>query len=54
MCVPVHDEYLIECPEEIAEEVLNTISKCMIEGAAPFCPNVPLGADGGIYDCWVH
>lgn len=54
MCVPVHDEFLLECPEELSELVLETITKCMVEGAKPFCPNVYLGADGGIYDHWVH
>ncbi len=54
MCVPVHDEFLLECPENLADEVLETITKCMIKGGKPFCPNVFLGAEGGIYNCWVH
>lgn len=45
MCVPVHDEFNIECPEEMAEEVGQVLVQCMIAGGKPFCPNVFLGAD---------
>lgn len=45
MCVPVHDEFNIECPEEMAEEVGQVLIQCMIAGGKPFCPNVFLGAD---------
>lgn len=54
MCIPAHDEFLLECPENMAQEVYDTIIKCMIAGGKPFCPRVFLGADGGIYDHWVH
>ena len=54
MCIPAHDEFMLECPENIATTVYDTIIKCMIAGGKPFCPNVFLGADGGIYDHWVH
>ena len=54
MCIPAHDEFLIECPENMAELVLDIITKCMVAGGKPFCKNVYLGADGGIYDHWVH
>ena len=54
MCIPAHDEFMLECPEHMANIVYDTIIKCMVEGGKPFCPNVHLGADGGIYDHWVH
>lgn len=54
MCVPAHDEFNLECPEEMAEEVLDITIRCMESGGKPFCPNVHLGADGGIFDYWVH
>ncbi len=54
MCIPAHDEFNLECPEEMAEEVLNITLQCMVSGGKPFCPNVYLGADGGIFDHWVH
>lgn len=54
MCVPVHDEFNLEAPEAIKEEVGKVLVNCMIEGAKPFCPNVFLGADIDINDHWVH
>lgn len=54
MCVPAHDEFNLECPEEMADEVLDVTLKCMVSGGKPFCPNVYLGADGGVFDYWVH
>lgn len=45
MCVPVHDEFNIECPEHMGEEVGKVLVECMIAGGKPFCPNVFLGAD---------
>lgn len=47
-------EFNLECPEDLADEVLEVTLKCMKSGGRPFCPNVNLEADGGIYDYWVH
>lgn len=54
LCVPVHDEFNLECPENMAEEVADVLVKCMVSGGKPFCNKVYLGADVGIYDHWVH
>lgn len=54
MCVPVHDEFNLEVPDEMAEEVGQVLVKCMVDGGKPFCPNVYLGADVTIDDHWVH
>ena len=54
MCVPAHDEWNIECPESMKDEVSDTLVKCMIAGGKPFCPNVFLGADVSIGDHWIH
>lgn len=54
MCVPVHDEWNIECPESMKDEVADVLVKCMIAGGKPFCPNVFLGADVSIGDHWIH
>lgn len=43
--VVAHDEFNLECPAEIAEEVADILVKCMVAGGKPFCPNVFLGAD---------
>ena len=45
MCVPAHDEFNLEAPVEIADEVAKVLVQCMIDGGKPFCPNVFLGAD---------
>lgn len=50
----VHDEFDVEAPESIAEEVKDTLIKCMVAGGKPFCPNVFLGADAEVGDCWIH
>lgn len=54
MCVPVHDEFNLECPAAIKEQVGKVLIDCMIAGGKPFCPNVFLGADIDINDHWVH
>lgn len=54
MCVPAHDEFNLECPVAIREQVGKVLIDCMIAGGKPFCPNVFLGADIDINDHWVH
>ena len=54
MCVPAHDEWNLECPKEMAEEVSDVLVKCMVAGGKPFCPNVYLGADVSVGDHWIH
>jgi DNA polymerase-1 len=50
----IHDEILVECPEEMLEEVQSILLKCMEEAGKPFCTTVPLkaSAESGLY--WVH
>lgn len=54
MCAPVHDEWNVECPESMKDEVADVLVKCMIAGGKPFCPNVFLGADVSIGSHWIH
>lgn len=54
LCVIVHDEADLECPEEISEEIGEVLIKCMEEGAKPFCTRAKLGADLSIGDFWIH
>lgn len=54
MCVPAHDEFNLECPIAIKEQIGKVLIDCMIAGGKPFCPNVFLGADIDINDHWVH
>lgn len=50
----VHDEILVECPEEISEEVRDLLVTCMKEAANPFCRVLPLNADALIGEHWLH
>ena len=59
-CIPAHDEFNIEAPEEIAEEVANKLHECMIKAGKFICKIVPLDAeisrlkDGSLPVYWVH
>ena len=50
----VHDELLVECPEEIAETVKDNLLMCMEEAGKPFCKTISLKAEAKIGDHWVH
>ena len=52
--VEAHDEKNVECPIELKDIVSKKLVECMIEGGKPFCPNVFLGADIEIGECWIH
>lgn len=54
MCVPAHDEWNLECPESMKDEVADVLVKCMVAGGKPFCPNVFLGADVSVGSHWIH
>lgn len=45
ICVTPYDEINLECPKEMGDVVAETLTKAMIAGGKPFCPNVFLGAD---------
>lgn len=50
----VHDEYLIEPPEEIAGQEAKKLSECMEYAAAIFCKKVTIKAVPEIGSCWIH
>ena len=60
LCIPVHDEWDIEAPEEIAEEVAEVLHQCMVKAGAFFSTNCRLDAeisrlkDGSLPTYWVH
>lgn len=59
-CIPAHDEFNIEAPDEIAEEVANKLHECMVKAGKFICRIVPLEAevsrlkDGSLPTYWVH
>ena len=48
----VHDEILIEAPEEVAEEAADRLVELMITSAKKYVPNVPMACDPYIVSCW--
>ena len=60
ICLQVHDEWNLECPKEMAEEVASILQQCMEKGAKPFCTRLPLSSDlsrlkdGSIPNYWLH
>jgi len=48
----IHDEVLVECPENIAEETAKQLQKAMEDAGSKFCKRVPLKADPCISTKW--
>jgi hypothetical protein len=48
----IHDEFILECPESRGHEVAHELVRFMIEGAAPFLPDVPATAEPKIMRFW--
>lgn len=48
----VHDENIIECPEEMGKTVAKSLKLCMIKAGAIFCKRVPLKVDVHISPYW--
>lgn len=44
-CIPVHDEFNIEAPAELAETVADKLHECMVRAGGFICKTVPLDAD---------
>jgi len=51
-CNTVHDEIIVEAPEEIAEEVKTIVEEEMIKAAEIFLTDVPCKADPNVCDRW--
>lgn len=60
ICVSPYDEINVEAPEEIAEQVANTLYNCMVKAGAIFCTRCKLDADisrnddGTLPNYWIH
>lgn len=48
----VHDDYMIECDEAIGHEVAHELVRIMIEGSAPYLPDVPATAKPQLSRFW--
>lgn len=60
MCVPVHDEFCVEAPESIADEVALKLKECMVNAGKYICRLAPLDAEisydkeGNLPTHWIH
>lgn len=54
LCIPAHDEWNIEVPEEIAEEMQKVLQDCMGRAGSYFCRKLELPADAELSDHWIH
>ena len=50
----VHDEIIIESPENIMEEAAKLLEDCMEKAGDVFCKTIPLVAEPAIGDFWIH
>jgi DNA polymerase I-like protein with 3'-5' exonuclease and polymerase domains len=48
----VHDEFILECPEERGHEVAHELVRLMVTGAAPYLPDVPASAEPKLMRFW--
>lgn len=48
----IHDDFMIECPESIGHEVAHELVRIMIEGSAPYLPDVPATAKPVLSRFW--
>lgn len=54
LCIPAHDEWNIEVPEEMVENMTVVLQDCMKKAGADFCTGLELPADAEVNDFWVH
>jgi DNA polymerase-1 len=50
----VHDEWIVECSEELAPELSKVLKKSMEDAGEVFCKTVKLRADPEITKYWQH
>jgi len=48
----VHDELIVECPEETAPEAADEVSRLMIEAMEEYTPDVPIEAEPALMRRW--
>lgn len=54
ICNMVHDEYEVECPESMVDEVKDLLIASMEKAGSYFCKIIPLKASVDIGDHWIH
>lgn len=54
ICIPLHDEYVLECPKELSEKVSDMVQAEMEGAAKYFCDFVNIAAVPKITNKWEH
>ena len=60
MCIPAHDEFDIEAPDDIADTAAQKLKACMLKAGAFICKLAPLDAEisydknGKLTNYWIH
>lgn len=54
LCALVHDEQLLEFPEELKDTFPKLLEDVMLKAAAKFCKSVPIPAEAEVSAHWVH
>lgn len=54
LCALVHDEQLLEFPEELKDTFPKLLEDVMLKAAAKFCKSVPIPAEAEVNSYWVH
>jgi len=49
---PIHDELVLDVPEQLAEEISKFISDVMVQTGQEMCPGIPFKVDAKICDNW--
>ena len=50
----VHDEWIVECPEDMSETIKSKLKSCMEDAGDVFCKTIKLKADPVITKYWEH
>lgn len=54
LCVPAHDEWNVEVPENMVEEMTEVVKDCMSRAGSFFCRKLSMPADAQVDTCWRH
>lgn len=52
ICNVIHDEIVVECPDELSPQVAKVVKSAMCKAAEVYCKRVPLTADPDISTYW--
>ena len=54
LCIPAHDEWNIEVPDELADEMTAVVQDCMSKAGTFFCRKLSMPADASVGLHWIH